>query len=926
MYFTQNRITFFIFLGLFYTAVSLQGQTPELDSIQQVIDRSSGSSKIDALNGYAFRSIAVDLTLADKALEKALKLSENANYTKGLAEASVYKGLTENLRGNPSSALQYLRDGKILANKESEQGIEGYALMQIGNVYRNTGTFDSAFYYYNQSYQVLKDSLNPWQLSSVYNHLSILYKLTSQPQLEFENLMKSYAIRKLLPDKAMLTDVLVNLSRWHLDQLDLAKAKYFINEAVKLNTAELYPDLQNDIDRQLAGILFTEGKFKEALTLLNKVNEFYTSTGNITDYVRVTIDIADMMEELGYYDLSITKCFEAIKVCQDKAFKSEELRAYINLAWNYYGTNQLDNAKEIVEKILSESRQSGYIKEEASALNLLAVIYMDENKYAESLHQFQVALDIRTKINNQIESANTLANMSDLFIKMGKLTEAQTAIEKSIAIMSILHEKRLLAWNYLRLGKIAIAKKEYNKALDYFEKAEKEATVNQVFITRDGMNLLLDLHKSRRTIFLARGETQAALQQSLKLEALKDSLDETSLSNRILSIQAAYQVNEQKHEIEMLTKSQQLQQEHIELQNTRLRTQNTIILAILLGFGSTIVLIVFIYKYYNRTRKLNHDLQERNEEIQAQSEELTEANTYLSKLNIDLVEKQGEVEKKAEELTIANQQLTQLNRDIAEQSEAMAAQSEELTESNQIISNLNETLEKRVHDRTEALEQAYRELDTFFYRSSHDFRGPLSTLAGLAEVAKYTVKDPSALELFSKVKETTISFDRMLGKLQSISDVGSEHFSVKQISFQGVFEDACFAFRKELSEAKINVKINDSVTQAIVSYPAFIKSIVENVIENSIQFRSQDSPRIVFEAKQAGDGVEMIISDNGIGIEENYLENVTDMYFRSSEKSRGNGLGLYIVKKAVEKLNGRLQIESSLNNGTKVKIWLPGHN
>ncbi len=924
MHLTGSRFLIFIFLGSLFTQGTLSGQIAEIDSIQQIINSSTGTRKIDALNSYAFLTIAVDLKLADEALQKSLKLAAENDYTKGLAEANIYKGLTENLHGNPDSAFSFLRKGLNLANKAKESGLKGYALTQLGNVFRNTGGFDSAKYYYDQSYLVLKDSLNPWQLSTVYNHLSRLYKLTSQPKLEYEYLMRSYAIRKLLPDKVLLIDVLVNLASWHLDQLDLVKAKFYINQAEELNKIAKYPDLQNDIDRQQAVILVLEGKFKEALVLLNNVNEFYTKTGNITDYVRVTIHISEMLELLGFYDLSISKCLEAIKVCQEKAFKNEEIRAYTVLAWNYYGTDQIDAAKETVEKILVEARQFNYKKEESSALNLLAVIDTDIRKYDKALSEFQDALRIRTNMNHPVEIANTLANMSDLFIEMGRLDEAQVTLEKSNAIAEKMQIMRVLGWNYLRLGNIAILKKEFDVAVRYFIMAEQELNKNTMR-TRDDMDLLIELYKSRRTILIARGDIQTALQHSLKLEALKDSLAMTLITNRMLSIQAAYQVNEQKHEIEMLTKSQQLQKDQIEIQNANLRVKNIIITTGLLGFIIMVILTIYIYKYYSKTRKLYLELQENNEEIQSQSEKLLEANNHLSLLNKNLVEKQQEVEKKALELTEANQKLIQLNKEIAEQSEEMAAQSEELTESNQLILNLNENLEKHVRDRTVALEQAYQELDTFFYRSSHDFRGPLSSLAGLAEVAKYTVKDLSALELFEKVKETTISFDRMLGKLQSISDVGSEHLSVKQISFPGVFEDVCFAFRKELSDAKINVQIKDSVTQVIVSYPAFIKTIVENVIENSIQFRSQDSPYIRLEAKEEGDGVEILISDNGIGIGQNYLENVTDMYFRSSEKSKGNGLGLYIVKKAVVKLKGQLLIESTPNKGTLVKIWLPRH-
>ena len=213
------------------------------------------------------------------------------------------------------------------------------------------------------------------------------------------------------------------------------------------------------------------------------------------------------------------------------------------------------------------------------------------------------------------------------------------------------------------------------------------------------------------------------------------------------------------------------------------------------------------YRFFVKTRKLNRELQEQNEEIQTQSEELTETNSSLTKLNQEFVEKQEEIQAQAEELTEANQLLTLVNRELAEKSEELAAQSEELKKSNQIISNLNENLERKVKERTQSLEQAYKELDTFFYRSSHDFRRPLTTFMGLAEVAKITVKDSFALDLFDKVKETAVNLDRMLIKLQSISDVGAEQFIYKEVDVQSVLESGCDFYKESILKNSISLSL-----------------------------------------------------------------------------------------------------------------------
>ncbi|HEX6890757.1 MAG TPA: hypothetical protein VF141_08690 [Chryseolinea sp.] len=128
------------------------------------------------------------------------------------------------------------------------------------------------------------------------------------------------------------------------------------------------------------------------------------------------------------------------------------------------------------------------------------------------------------------------------------------------------------------------------------------------------------------------------------------------------------------------------------------------------------------------------------------------------------------------------------NYDLAEQKEELATQSEELIDANRVIHELNMDLEKKVHIRTAELRKAYEELDTFFYRSSHDFRRPLTTFIGLAEVAKISFSDKQVLDLFEKVKNTAINLDHMLTKLQAISYIRDNTYTGNRISISDILE------------------------------------------------------------------------------------------------------------------------------------------
>jgi len=196
---------------------------------------------------------------------------------------------------------------------------------------------------------------------------------------------------------------------------------------------------------------------------------------------------------------------------------------------------------------------------------------------------------------------------------------------------------------------------------------------------------------------------------------------------------------------------------------------------------------------------------------------------------------------------------------------------------------------------------------------------------GLAEVAKITITDTRALSLFEKVNETAKGLDKMLIKLQSISDVGSTQLIFKEVYFSEIFNSVSDVFREEIKAKDIRIIIRDEISDSFLSYPGLIKIITENLVENSINF-SHPNTTIKLSASPVEGGVNLVIEDDGYGIDAEYTDRIFDMYFRAHERSKGNGLGLYIVKRVVEKLRGQIELSSTMGVGTIVRIFLPNHS
>lgn len=875
------------------------GQT-ELDSLRTAAATTTGIAKVDALNRFAFRLILSDPKRAEEITNEAVRLSHELAYQKGVAEALVYQGLCQQLRS--SNGLPVIKKGISSAEKIGEKGIEGYGWIQIGNLYRNKSKFDSAQVAYSKAYMVLRDSAHAWQLSVLYRNLARYYALQYDTKREFKYLMRSLAIRQYLSDKVLQTDIYLLLSKWHLEQSNATTAKQYLTLAEKNAPADNVVEIRKLLQYQRANLLFRDGNYTDALKLLQEVKEFYFSINNIQQYCSLLLDLAEVLEELGNFDISLKNSFDAAALAEKNGYLQEQMRGELLIARNYYRIKQTAQAAKFAAKALAAAEKNNFKFEQATALNLRGLILKAEKKYDLAITQFQDALTIRQTIGDKKGIGTTLANIGECYEGLGNLKQALAIHFQSLQIKDSISHQSGLAWTYFDLANTYAKLRDAKNAINYLEKAEKKS--RQI---KSGV-ILASVYKVRRDLYQSLGQNEEALKFSIMYESLNDSILNTSLTNRIMSMQSAYELDQKSQEIELLNKTQQLQRDQIALQKSRIRQQEIIIISSIIGLALLAALAYISYIFFKRTTKLNLRLKDANQQLHI-------ANRTLS-------EKQEEIQAQAEELTEANTSLTHLNKELAEKTEELAAQSEELRESNELITHLNQNLEEKVALRTRELTQAYQELDTFFYRSSHDFRRPLTTFMGLAEVAKITVKDENALNLFDKVRDTAVNLDRMLMKLQSISNVGVDQLNFKKVLIHTEVYNSIDTYKNELRQTNFQVDVQVPDDLEIVSYATFIKIILDNVIENAIKFRSR-IPQLKVHAMRKDGGILITVSDNGIGVEEVYKARVFEMFFRGSELSKGNGLGLYIVKRAVERLKGMVHFYSEYQKGSAVTIWLP---
>jgi signal transduction histidine kinase len=226
----------------------------------------------------------------------------------------------------------------------------------------------------------------------------------------------------------------------------------------------------------------------------------------------------------------------------------------------------------------------------------------------------------------------------------------------------------------------------------------------------------------------------------------------------------------------------------------------------------------------------------------------------------------------------------------------------------------------------EELKVRNAELDNFVYKVSHDLRAPLSSVLGLVNLATLEGNDDSLADYIKIIGQKIKQLDNFISDVLSHSKNLKLDVKIEKIDLQLLIENS-FKDLDYLKGADTIIKHLDISSEAFFSDKWRIGEIFRNLISNSIKYRDFEKPNaeITIKVQTNPDRSIITFSDNGIGISVADQNKIFDMFYRASVQSDGSGLGLYIVKNAVEKIGGLLKITSQLGKGTTFELKLPNH-
>jgi len=224
----------------------------------------------------------------------------------------------------------------------------------------------------------------------------------------------------------------------------------------------------------------------------------------------------------------------------------------------------------------------------------------------------------------------------------------------------------------------------------------------------------------------------------------------------------------------------------------------------------------------------------------------------------------------------------------------------------------------------EELQIRNTELDNFVYKVSHDLRAPLSSIRGLVNLAQLPGNNDNPKDYLKLVGQKIEQLDHFIGDVLSHSKNLKLELKVGIVDFHKIVEKTF----SDLSYLDGTGKLQKEITIQGDNFYGDgwrMEEIFRNLVSNAIKYRKLDDtiPRIAISIMVTRKAVEINFGDNGIGIDPTNLSKIFEMFYRASLQSDGSGLGLYIVKNAVDKLGGRVTAQSQLGQGTTFMITLP---
>jgi signal transduction histidine kinase len=572
--------------------------------------------------------------------------------------------------------------------------------------------------------------------------------------------------------------------------------------------------------------------------------------------------------------------------------KEEELSLKLKEAYDSRARN-LSNSITITEQVFQEFTDIQSEAGVARSKNQLGLFYLIRGEFEKAEEFSQSALLYFESANDLKGTADAHYNIGSIDYRTDKYHLGLIELSRCLSIYRQLNDYPNQARTLKSMGTIYEYFNDREKAVESYEKSiDASRRVNDGSLESNALNPLSGIYFKQGLEKLARETIERSIQLKTK-------------TNDIRGLAFAFYGR-----AKIAVKQGRAQEALVDLKKT---------VAILTEAGDTLGLGM-AYNKIGSAHELQGDLRNANL-YYLKALELGEQNhvqfvSFKANYNLYLLaKKEGD----------AKRSLDHLEKYFLQKEQVINRENYSIIESYESLSKI-ESLEREAFtqlEKNEIIEKKNAELDSFFYRVSHDLKGPISSLLGLYNVTKMDVKDESALRLFDMYHSQTLRMNDIVMGLINLTEIKNTEKLKSRIDF-GRLVDECVNSCRYLPNFQ-SVRIQREIEAFdFNSEWAIINTILQNLIENAIKYSRTHCDSIVnIVIRRELEWVLILVQDNGQGIPVDHHKNIFNMFYRATDRQQGSGLGLYILKRAVERLNGTIELSSTLDVGSTFRVKLP---
>ncbi|MDX2195658.1 MAG: tetratricopeptide repeat-containing sensor histidine kinase [Cytophagales bacterium] len=552
----------------------------------------------------------------------------------------------------------------------------------------------------------------------------------------------------------------------------------------------------------------------------------------------------------------------------------------------------------------------------SEALRRIGIFYMYQSDYPKALENILKALKIAESINEKKLISKCYMNLGGIYYDYRDYTMALSYFSKSLKIAKEIKDDEGISGCLINSGNVYTDMKNFKQALDNYQKALK-------ILVKSGDKLGISMILSNLgNVYFYQNNYDAALryyQNGLKIKE---------------------EINDSQGMIICLNNIGRLYLNKNDLDEASIYCSKSLNLAKKINSKDDIQLAAFtlsnIYKikkdyetalaYYEYGSMVKDSIKNdvNNKEIaKLESKyELETRETQIKLLRKDKALREEQVQRQLASrnfiivgvvviclAVISGIQFVN-NRRVRKYNQKLLAQNREISAQSQQLKVLNE------------------ELDNFVYRSSHDLKAPLTSILGLINISKIERSSDMLDEFHQRMVSSIGKLMIVLSDISNYSKNSRLALTFEPIYFEELIEEAKEDLEELPNYPNVSIVYDIHGEGIFESDKERVFILIKNLLSNAISHNkpNKDEANVQIKISHNAEYALITISDTGYGIEDEIKDKIFDMFYKGSNESPGSGLGLYIVKNVINKLNGSITYETKVGKGTTFAVTIPNQS